>query len=81
MRTGGTDAYRMSKAALDALTRVLAGELARRRINAVDPGWVRTDMGGRGAPRSVEQGAASVLFGVTTTERGGIFRDGVRIAP
>jgi hypothetical protein len=36
-------------------------------------------MGGRGAPRSVEQGAASVLCGVTTTETGGVFRDGVRI--
>ena len=34
-----------------------------------------------GAPRSVEQGAASVLFGVTTTETGGVFRDGTRIAP
>ena len=79
----GTDAYGVSKAALNALTRILARELGSRqiRVNATDPGWVRTDMGGRGAPRSVEQGAASVLFGVTTTETGGIFRDGVRIAP
>jgi hypothetical protein len=38
-------------------------------------------MGGRGAPRSVEEGAASVLFGVTATETGGVFRDGRRIAP
>ncbi len=79
----GTDAYGVSKAALNALTRVLAGEVGSRRIhvNATDPGWVRTDMGGRGAPRSVEQGAASVLFGITAAETGGIFRDGVRIAP
>ena len=76
----GTDAYGISKAALDALTRVLAMELAPRgiRVNSTCPGWVRTDMGGRGAPRSVEQGAASVLFGVTTTETGGVFRDGKR---
>jgi NAD(P)-dependent dehydrogenase (short-subunit alcohol dehydrogenase family) len=79
----GTDAYGVSKASINALTRILARELASRgiRVNATDPGWVRTDMGGRGAPRSVEQGAASVLFGVTATDTGGVFRDGVRIAP
>ncbi len=79
----GTDAYGVSKAALNALTRLLAVELAPRqiRVNATDPGWVRSDMGGRGAPRSIEQGAASVLFGVTTTETGGVFHDGQRVAP
>src|SRR5207244_8718953 len=75
------DRYGFSKAALNALTRILAVELAPIRVNATCPGCVRTDMGGRGAPRSVEEGAASVLFGVTTTETGGIFRDGARIAP
>jgi carbonyl reductase 1 len=77
----GTDAYGVSKAALDALTRVLARELAPRRIrvNSTSPGWARTDMGGRNAPRTVEQGGASVLFGVTTTETGGTFQDGRRL--
>jgi NAD(P)-dependent dehydrogenase (short-subunit alcohol dehydrogenase family) len=82
-RAWGTDAYGASKAALNALTRILARELAERtiRVNATCPGWVRTDMGGRHAPRSVEEGAASVLFGITATETGGVFRDGRRIAP
>jgi NAD(P)-dependent dehydrogenase (short-subunit alcohol dehydrogenase family) len=79
----GSDAYGVSKAALNALTRLLAVELAPRRIrvNATDPGWVRSDMGGRGAPRSIEQGGASILFGVTTTQTGGVFHDGVRSGP
>jgi carbonyl reductase 1 len=74
----GDDAYGVSKAALEALTRIMAVELASRniRVNATCPGWVRTDMGGRNAPRTVEQGAASVLFGVTATETGGISLDG-----
>lgn len=81
--TWGTDAYGASKAALNALSRVLAAELAPRqiRVNSTCPGWVRTDMGGRNAPRSVEEGGASVLFGVTARETGLVFRDGQRIAP
>jgi NAD(P)-dependent dehydrogenase (short-subunit alcohol dehydrogenase family) len=82
----GTDAYGVSKAALNALTRIVARELAPRRIrvNSICPGWVRTDMGGRNAPRSVQEGAASVLFGVTLSENGPtgkVFRDGREIAP
>jgi NAD(P)-dependent dehydrogenase (short-subunit alcohol dehydrogenase family) len=82
----GTDAYGVSKAALNALTRILARELAPRRIrvNSTCPGWVRTGMGGRSAPRSVEEGAASVLFAVTLPTdgpTGKVFRDGAEIAP
>ena len=47
---GGTPSYQVSKAALNAFTRTLAGELRRDGIlvNAVCPGWVATDMGGPG---------------------------------
>jgi NAD(P)-dependent dehydrogenase (short-subunit alcohol dehydrogenase family) len=77
----GSDPYGASKSALNALTRILAQELAPIRVNSTCPGWVRTDMGGRGAPRAVEEGAASVRYGVTATETGMIFRDGLRIDP
>ena len=71
--------YGPSKAALNALTRLFARELPAARVNAVCPGWVRTDMGGPGAPRSVEQGAASVLWACRLPAdgpTGGVFRDG-----
>ena len=67
----GTPAYATSKAALNALTRVLAGELAGSGVlvNAVCPGWVATDMGGAGG-RPVAEGAASVLWAVDLPDGG-----------
>jgi NAD(P)-dependent dehydrogenase (short-subunit alcohol dehydrogenase family) len=60
---GGVPAYAVSKAALNALTRTLAGDLRRHRVlvNAVCPGWTATEMGGRGG-RPVAEGAASILW-------------------
>jgi NAD(P)-dependent dehydrogenase (short-subunit alcohol dehydrogenase family) len=74
-------AYSVSKAALNAITRVLAAELLEDGIlvNAVSPGWVATDMGGPGAPRSLDQGAESVLWAVWIPDdgpTGGFFSDG-----
>jgi NAD(P)-dependent dehydrogenase (short-subunit alcohol dehydrogenase family) len=62
---GGVPAYSVSKAALDMLTVKLAADLRPRGVlvNAVCPGWVATDMGGRGG-RPVAAGAASVLHAV-----------------
>jgi NAD(P)-dependent dehydrogenase (short-subunit alcohol dehydrogenase family) len=79
------DGYGASKAALNAMARLFAKELKPRGVvvNAISPGWVRTDMGGRNAPRSVEQGAASVLWGVRLPSggpTGGVFEDGKAIA-
>jgi NAD(P)-dependent dehydrogenase (short-subunit alcohol dehydrogenase family) len=71
--------YGASKAALNAATRLFARQLPGRLVNAVCPGWVRTDMGGRSAPRSIEQGAASVLWACRLPPdgpTGGFFRDG-----
>ena len=73
-------AYTMSKTALNALTRILAESYRSSRVlvNAVDPGWVRTDMGGRSAPRSVEQGADTIVWLATLPDNGptgGFFRD------
>jgi NAD(P)-dependent dehydrogenase (short-subunit alcohol dehydrogenase family) len=75
-----SSAYSVSKAGLNALARVLARDLAARRIrvNAVCPGWVRTGMGGRHAPRSVAEGAASIVWAAALAAgpTGGFFRDG-----
>jgi NAD(P)-dependent dehydrogenase (short-subunit alcohol dehydrogenase family) len=76
----GPPAYQVSKAALNGLTRTLPGELRNARIlvNAVCPGWVATDMGGRGG-RPVAEGAAGIVWAMTLPDNGptgGFFRDG-----
>lgn len=75
-----TSAYRVSKAALNAYTRILALELAPRgiRANAVCPGWVKTRMGGSSASRDVAKGAASIVWAATldASTSGGFYRDG-----
>ncbi|PYL24348.1 MAG: short-chain dehydrogenase [Verrucomicrobia bacterium] len=64
--TGGADgwapAYCISKTALNGVTSQLATALPKFAINSVCPGWVRTDMGGQGATRSVEEGADTIVW-------------------
>ena len=64
--TGGADgwspAYCISKTALNGVTSQLAAALPKFAVNSVCPGWVRTDMGGRNATRSVEEGADTIVW-------------------
>ena len=61
---GNSPSYRMSKTALNALTVIMSKELASDgiRVNSMCPGWVRTDMGGPGATKSLEEGADTAIW-------------------
>jgi NAD(P)-dependent dehydrogenase (short-subunit alcohol dehydrogenase family) len=77
---GGSPGYRVSKTALNALTRILASELRGSGIlvNSIEPGWVQTEMGGSRAPRPVEEGAEGAVWAATLPNNGptgGFFRD------
>ena len=77
---GGSPGYRVSKTALNALTRILASELRGSGIlvNSVCPGWVQTEMGSPRAPRPVEEGADTPVWAATLPKggpTGGFFRD------
>lgn len=78
--SGGFAAYRISKTALNAVTKIFSENASGSNVlvNSVCPGWVRTDMGGPGAQRTVEQGAETIVWAATLPEdgpSGGFFRD------
>lgn len=80
----GYPAYRISKTALNALTRLTSEEVQQENIlvNAASPGWVKTDMGGPGATRSVQDGADTITWLATLPDAGptgGFFKDRERI--
>lgn len=64
---GGSLAYRVSKTALNALTKIFENRFAGTEvaINSICPGWVRTDMGGKEAHRSLEEGADTIVWLLT----------------
>ena len=76
---GGYAGYRLSKAGLNAQTVLLANELSSSgiKVNAVCPGWVKTDMGGAGAERPVEKGAETIVWLAASPEidNGKFYRD------
>jgi len=76
--TGGEYIYRSSKAAVNAVMRSLAIDLAPLGVTVavLHPGWVRTDMGGAGATLDVETsaaGLAQVILGLQPADSGGFF--------
>lgn len=82
---GCCPSYRLSKTALNAVTRIFADELKDTdiKINSVCPGWVRTEMGGEEAPLSIKDGARGIVWAATLPEdgpSGGFFRHGEPIA-
>lgn len=77
---GGHAAYRLSKTALNSLTAIMAADVAADGIKvfAVCPGWVHTDMGGKEAPRTPEEGGNSITYLVDAPDAvsGKFYRDG-----
>jgi NAD(P)-dependent dehydrogenase (short-subunit alcohol dehydrogenase family) len=83
--SSGTPAYRISKTALNALTRILAAEFKENNVlvNSMCPGWTRTGMGGEGAPRTPQEAADTAVWLATLPDdgpSGGFFRDRHAIA-
>lgn len=81
---GGWPGYRVSKAALNAVTRIFSHETRGDvKVNSVCPGWVRTDMGGPHATRGLDEGIAGILWAACLPAdgpNGGFFRDGAPLA-
>lgn len=80
---GSYPAYRLSKTAMNALTRIYSEDFGDSvKVNSVCPGWVKTEMGGAGADRSIEEGIAGIIWAATLPSNGptgGFFRDGERL--
>jgi NAD(P)-dependent dehydrogenase (short-subunit alcohol dehydrogenase family) len=85
MTSGTEPAYRVSKTALNAFTRVLAADVAGTGVlvNACSPGWIRTELGGPDAPTTVEQGASTPVWLATLPSHGptgGFFADNAPVS-
>lgn len=82
---GYSAAYKLSKLVMNAMTRIMADEIneINIKVNTMAPGWVRTDMGGQSAPRSLAQGADTIIWLATLPDdgpTGGFFEDRKPIA-
>ncbi len=68
---GKYPAYRMSKTALNALTKILSKEFEGKiKVNCIHPGWVKTDMGGPNAPRTVDEAIGGIIWAATLPPNG-----------
>jgi len=81
----GYAAYRISKTAINTVTKVFSQEVEGQGdilINSVCPGWVQTDMGGKSATRTIEQGIKGIVWAATLPKggpNGSFFRDGEKL--
>lgn len=80
----GYPAYRISKTAMNAVTTFFAAEAKGTGVlvNSVCPGWVKTDMGGANATRTLEEGIKGIVWAATLPAKGptgGFFRDGKKL--
>ncbi|MDZ4726000.1 MAG: SDR family oxidoreductase [Leptospira sp.] len=76
----GYPAYRISKTAINAITKIASAETSGKniKVNSVCPGWVKTDMGGPNASRSIEKGAETIVWAALLPDdgpTGKFFRD------
>jgi NAD(P)-dependent dehydrogenase (short-subunit alcohol dehydrogenase family) len=77
---GYSGAYKLSKLVMNGMTRIMADEIkdTNIKVNTMAPGWVRSDMGGPSAPRSLAQGADTIIWLATLQDdgpTGGFFED------
>lgn len=77
---GGSPSYRISKTALNTVTKLFSNQAGENiLVNSVCPGWVKTEMGGSGATRTLEQGISGIIWAATLPNdgpNGSFFRDG-----
>ncbi|MCM0607360.1 MAG: SDR family NAD(P)-dependent oxidoreductase [Xanthomonadaceae bacterium] len=80
---GAFPGYRLSKTAMNALTKIYAEEFGDTvKVNSICPGWVKTEMGGAGAERTIPEGIKGIVWAATLPANGptgGFYRDGERL--
>jgi len=68
--SSGMPSYRITKTALNAVTKICQSELQGIKVNSVHPGWVQTDMGGENASLTIEQAVPGIVWAATLDKNG-----------